>query len=268
MTRPNALALIVGVSLTMTLTAEVAGQDESRTLTIAAAADLQFALPEIGDLWHRANREFGIKTTFGSSGNLFAQIANGAPFDVLLSADDRYPRELVRQGRARADSLFYYGTGRLALWLPGAGPDLQGDAQRIGLKVLLTPAIRKIAIANPDHAPYGVAAVEALRYYGIYEEVSSRLVRGDNATQTAQFVQSGGANAGLIPLSLALSAAMKASGWYWVVPAGAHAAVKQAGVILERSSRLDVARRFCRYLVGDEAQAVLEQFGFEPPVRH
>jgi molybdate transport system substrate-binding protein len=268
MKRRKAVALIAGVLPTVTLATEVIGQAETRTLTVAAAADLQFALPEIGELWQRANRESAIRTTFGSSGSLFAQIANGAPFDVFLSADVRYPRELVKLGKARADSLFYYGTGRLALWLPDTGRAGQGDEVRIGLKVLLSRTIRKIAIANPDHAPYGVAAVEALRHYGVYEAVSPRLVRGENATQAAQFVQSGGADAGLIPLSLALSAAMKAKGRYWVVPKEAHAAVEQAGVILESSRQLEPARGFCRYLGENEARAILERFGFEPAVRH
>jgi len=171
----------------------------AQTLRIAAAADLQFVLP---DLASQYEKQTGAKVaiTYGSSGNFFAQIQNGAPFDLFLSADLDYPKKLIQAGLAESDSLQIYAAGRLALWLP---PDSPLDPTS-GLKTLLDPRIQKIAIANPEHAPYGRAAVAALQNAGLSAQLKPNPVFGENISQAAQFVQSGSAQAGLMALWLAL----------------------------------------------------------------
>ena len=153
-------------------------------LTVAAAADLTFAFKDVAA---RFQKETGntVKLSFGSSGNFFSQIQNGAPYDLFFSADIDYPKKLEAAGLAEPGSLYEYATGKIVLWVPDASPL---DLKR-GLKVLLDPRATKIAIANPLHAPYGKAAVAALKHEKIYDQVKPRLVLGENIAQTAQFVQ-------------------------------------------------------------------------------
>src|SRR4029450_2519889 len=173
----------------------------------AAASDLQSALPAIAARFEK-NAGGKVTLTFGSSGNFFAQIQNGAPFDVYLSADVDYPKRLEDVGLAEPGSRYEYARGRLVLW---ARRDAGIDVSR-GLSILADSRVRRIAIANPDHAPYGRAAVAALRADGLYDRVRSKLVVGENISQAAQFAESGSADAGLIALSLALSPALKNAG--------------------------------------------------------
>src|SRR5438105_9785553 len=157
----------------------IGAQDE---LTIAAASDLQ---PVMKAIVTRFEKETGSKTkiTYGSSGNFFAQLQNGAPFDVFLSADVEYPKKLEAAGLTEPGGLYEYATGKIVLWVPNSSPL---DLKR-GLKVLLDPQAAKIAIANPQHAPYGKAAVAALEHEKIYDQVKPKLVLGENIAQTAQF---------------------------------------------------------------------------------
>jgi molybdate transport system substrate-binding protein len=202
-------------------------QDAPKPLLIAAAADLKFALDEVLVEFGKAHPEHAAKPTYGSSGTLFAQIDNGGPFDLYLSADVKFPRRLIERGRA-TDSLFPYAIGHLVVWVP---KESKIDVTQLGAKALLDPSIRKIAVANPEVAPYGAAAVAAMKQLGVYEAVVSKLVLGENVAQTAQFVQSGAADVGLISLSLALSPKLKDSGRYWKVPAKSFPKLEQAGVI-------------------------------------
>ena len=167
----------------------------AQEITVAAAADLQFAFQDVAT---RFEKETGkhLKLIFGSSGNFFAQIQNGAPFDVFFSADIDYPKRLETVGLAEPGTLDRYATGKIVLWLPN---DSKLDLSR-GLQVLLDPGIRKIAIANPEHAPYGRAAVAALRHENLYDKVSAKFVLGENISQTASFVMSGSADIGIVAL--------------------------------------------------------------------
>jgi molybdate transport system substrate-binding protein len=231
-----------------------------RTLTIAAASDLQAALP---DVIRRFERDANTKVTvsFGSSGNFFAQIQNGAPFDVYFSADIDYPKQLVASGLADGASLYQYATGRLVLW---TRKDSGIDVTR-GLESLTDARVRRIAIANPKFAPYGRAAEAALRHDKIYDAVRSKLVMGDNISQTAQLVDSGNADVGLIALSLALGTTMRASGTYAEIPVAAHPPIDQALVIVSASKNKALAREFLAYVRRPEIGELLHGFGFTAP---
>jgi molybdate transport system substrate-binding protein len=230
-------------------------------LTIAAAADLKFALDELTKQFKEQFPAAKINITYGSSGNFFAQLQNGAPFDLFFSADIAYPRKLAETGLA-ADDVFLYGIGCLVLWVP---KNSTVDVDQLGIKSLLEPSIRKIAVANPEHAPYGRAAVAALKSLQVYDQVASRLVYGENIAQTAQFVQSGAADAGLLALSLAVAPQMRDAGRFWQVPLEAYPRMEQGGIILKSTKDLESARAFRDFILGEHGRQVLKQYGFSIP---
>ncbi len=226
-------------------------------MLVAAAWDLSFVLPELAA---RFEKETGhtLKLSFGSSGNLFSQIENGAPFDLFFSADLDYPRRLQAAGRVEPGTFYPYANGRIVLWASnGSGLDLGR-----GLRVLLDPAVRKIAIANPRHAPYGRAAVAALQREKIYESVEQKLVFGENISQAAQFVESGNADVGILALSLAVAPALKSKGRYFQIPENAHPPIEQAAVILKSSHRKQAAQQFLQFLKKPETISLLQEYGF------
>lgn len=231
-----------------------------RQLTVAAAADLQPVMTEIAG---RFEQQTGIKVrlSFGSSGNFFAQIQNGAPYDLFLSADVEYPSKLEKAGLTVAGSLDRYATGKIALWVPTQSAI---DVSK-GLESLAEPAVMKIAIANPAHAPYGRAAEAALKKAGLWEKVSSKLVVGENVAQTAQFVETGSADAGIIALSLAMSPAMKGKGRYFIIPQELYPPLQQAVVILKTSEHVEAAESFLKFLQTPETLSLLSQYGFSVP---
>jgi molybdate transport system substrate-binding protein len=233
-----------------------------QTLRVAAASDLQFVLAELAAQYEK---ESGVKlaVTYGSSGNFFAQIQSGAPFDLFFSADSMLPNKLAAAHLAERDSLQVYAMGRVVLWLP---PDSPLDPAA-GLKTLLDSRIQKIAIANPEHAPYGRAAVSVLERAGLYGRIKSKLVLGENISQAAQFVQSGSAQAGLIALSLALSPAM-AGGKRWDLPADQQPELEQAAVLLTASPNKKAAADFLAFLKTPQARATFERYGFLLPPPH
>lgn len=232
----------------------------AQELTVAAASDLQFVFPEISA---RFQKETGhnVKVIFGSSGNFFAQIQNGAPFDIFFSADIDYPRKLEASGLTEPGTLYPYATGKIVLWAPSSS---NLDLSR-GLQVLLDPRVKKIAIANPQHAPYGRAAESAMRHAGIYDQVASKLVLGENISQTASFVASGGAEVGIVALSLALGPSMKEKGKYAEIPASEYPAIEQAAVILKASSQKKLAHQFLSYLQTPSIQELMRSYGFVAP---
>jgi molybdate transport system substrate-binding protein len=199
---------------------------------------------------------------FGSSGNFFAQIQNGATFDVFFSADVDYPRKLAANGLAVASTLWVYGTGRIVLWVPSGSPLNLG---RMGMKALLDPSVQKIAIANPAHAPYGRAAESALENFKLYDRVRDKLVLGENISQTAQFVESGNAQVGILALSLALAPTLKDKGTYWEIPTDSYPPIEQAAIIPTAGTDKTLARAFLDYVRTPEAQAILHEYGFQPP---
>jgi molybdate transport system substrate-binding protein len=251
------LKTLLFASLFVARAATVAAQ----TLTIAAAADLQSALPP---MVAQFEKETGgkVAVVFGSSGNFYAQIQNGAPFDVFLSADIDYPRRLERDGLAERGSLYEYATGQIVLWTRSdSGVDV-----RSGLAVVVRPEVRRIAIANPEHAPYGRAAVAALRHEGLYDRVRSKFVLGENIAQAAQFAQSGSAEVGVIALSLALAPALTGIGRYVEIPQALYPPIEQGAIILAASRQKGMARQFIDALKGGSAARILQQYGFGKPM--
>src|ERR1700730_9012893 len=229
-------------------------------LTVAAASDLQSALPAMVSQFEKETGQ-QVKLIFGSSGNFFTQIQNGAPFDVFLSADIDYPRRLEGSGQAERGSLYEYATGHIVLWTRN---DSGIDVKR-GLTVLTEARVRRVAIANPEHAPYGRAAVAALRHEKLYERVRQKLVLGENISQAAQFAQTGSADVGLLALSLALSPALKSSGTYVDVPESWYRPIEQAAVALSSSRQKALARQFTNYLRKLGSVRLLQSYGFGVP---
>jgi molybdate transport system substrate-binding protein len=230
-------------------------------LSIAAAADLKFALDDLVKQFEEKYPATKVNVTYGSSGNFFAQFQNGAPFDLFFSADIAYPRKLAEKGLG-ADDVFLYAIGRIVVWVPTDSPV---DVDRLGIKALLEPSVRKIAVANPEHAPYGRAAVAAMKALHVYDQVESRLVYGENIAQTAQFAQSGAADVGILALSLAVAPQMRDAGRFWQVPLDAYPQMEQGGIILKSSRNLATARAFRDFVLGDHGREVLEHYGFYLP---
>jgi molybdate transport system substrate-binding protein len=230
-----------------------------RVVSVAAASDLKFALDDVVTAFHRRHPDIEIRVTYGSSGNFFAQLTNRAPFDVYFSADMEYPRRLLEQGLGATDSAFVYGVGHLVVWVPRSSPLA---VEQLGIQALLDPAVRKIAIANPKHAPYGRAAEAALRGLGVYDQVQDRLVYGENIAQTAQFIQTGAADIGIIALSLALAPALRADGRYWEVPLDAYPRLEQGGMILTWAQDKEAAHAVRAFVLGDEGKDILRRYGF------
>lgn len=229
----------------------------AQTLRIAAAADLQFAMNDLAGHCEKSTGQ-KISVSYGSSGNFRTQIENGAPFDLFFSADVQYPKLLISAGLADADTLYVYAHGRLVLWAP-AGANLQ--LPRRGFQALQDPRVTKIAIANPEHAPYGRAAVAALQKAGLYDALKAKLVYGENISQAAQFAESGSAQVGILALSLAYADSMK-SGEHWEVPADLYPPLEQAAVVVHASANKPGALAFLEYVKSADAKEILAHYGF------
>jgi molybdate transport system substrate-binding protein len=233
----------------------------SPELVVAAAADLSSALKEVGDNYEKKTG-VKVKLSFGASGALTQQIQNGAPFDLFFSADMEYPRQLIASRDADAASLYQYAVGKLVLWVPADSPL---DVEHKGLNALLDPSVEKIAIANPQHAPYGRAAVAALKHTGVYDQVADRLVLGENVSQAAQFVESGNAQAGLVALAHAVAPGMRGKGKYWEVPLDAYPPLAQGVIALSHSQHKKEAAEFLEYIRTTEVAELLRKYGFTLP---
>jgi molybdate transport system substrate-binding protein len=231
---------------------------QKQEVVVAAAADLKFAMDSLVATFSKNNPDITIKVVYGSSGNFFQQIGNGAPFDLFFSADIDYTRQLTAKHLTLSDT-HLYGTGQLVLWSKTIDPAVDK------MNTLLSNAITKIAIANPAHAPYGRRAEEALRHYQLYDQVKDKLVLGENIAQTAQYAQSGAADIGIIALSLALSPAMQSGGKYWLIPADSHQPLEQGFVLLPHAKDNKGAYQFMNFITTPEARAVLKSFGFSQP---
>ncbi len=240
----------------------------AQELKVAAASDLSSAMQKLVPVFEKQTG-IHVSVSLGSSGNFFAQIQNGAPFDVFLSADKSYPEKLAQAGQAEPGTLAPYARGRLVIWVTNTSTFhfevKEGNILSGGLDTLTRPEVRKIAIANPEHAPYGRAAVAALAHYKIYDQVKNKLVLGENISQTAQFAQSGSVDIGFIALSSAISEAMAKSGHYVLLPEESYPPIEQAGVVIKVSNNKEQAKRFLNFLTSAEGQAVLHSLGFGPP---
>lgn len=230
-------------------------------LVVAAAADLNPALKEIGNAYEKKTGQ-KVLISFGASGALTQQIHNGGPYDIFFSADMDYPRQLIKTGEAEPNSLAQYAVGKLVLWAPA---DSALDLEHQGMKALLDSSVKKIAIANPQQAPYGRAAVAALKHAGLYDQLADKLVTGENVSQAAQFVESGNAQAGFIALAHALSPQIQGKGKYWELPAEDYPSLAQGVVVLSRSEHKREAADFVAHLKTKEAAAVLQKYGFTAP---
>lgn len=253
----RALALFI---LGCTLAAPCAGS-AADVPAVAAAADLAFALPEIAAAFKRdTGRE--VKLSFGSSGNFARQVAEGAPFELFLSADERYVEQLREQGRTDGGGALY-AVGRIVLFVPKGSPVSADPELRDLAQALVDGRLKKLAIANPEHAPYGRAAREALESAGLWARVKDRLVLGENASQAAQFATTGGAQAGIIPLSLALAPSVAGRGSHALLPESMHRPLRQRMVLIKGAG--ETARAFHDYLQQPAARAVLARNGFTLP---
>jgi molybdate transport system substrate-binding protein len=255
----NLSRLLVAVALffIFTLTAGICGAQE---ITVAAAADLQFVMQDVGA---RFQKETGktVKLIYGSSGNFAQQLQNGAPFDMFFSANLDYPKRLEAGDLTEPGSFYQYAIGKIVIWVPN---DSKLDIG-LGLKALLDPAVKKIAIANPEHAPYGKAAVAAMQKKNIYDQVKDKFVLGENISQTATFVASGSADVGIVALSLALSPNMKDKGRFTEIPASDYPAIEQACVIMRSSKNKDVAQQFLKFIQSAPVKELFQKYGFALP---
>ncbi|MBS1664946.1 MAG: molybdate ABC transporter substrate-binding protein [Bacteroidetes bacterium] len=231
----------------------------STEVLIAAAADLRYAMDSVVAAFTRLNPDINIKVSYGSSGNFFQQIINAAPFDIFFSADIDYPRQLQQQQKTLSD-VKLYGTGQLVLWSKSIDPSTEQ------MNSILNTSVKKIAIANPAHAPYGKRAEESLRYYQLYDKVKDKLVMGENIAQTAQYAQTGAADIGIIALSLALSPTMQQSGGkYWPIPSSAHQPLQQGYVLLPHAKGNTGAQKFATFFASPASETILHKFGFDKP---
>jgi molybdate transport system substrate-binding protein len=230
------------------------------TLSIAAAANLVYALDALDAEFAKAAPAVTVTSATGASGSLVAQIEHGAPYDVFLSADPDFPRALVKAGQADAGSLSAFAVGRLVLWTTEAGVDVSDIAAAVR-----NPAVRKLAIANVTTAPFGRAAKEALEKLGAWADARPKLVVGENISQTAQFVDTGNADAGFVALSIVVSPKLRGKGRWTEVPAGLYGSLEQCAVITAHGSSNPAAARYITFLHSSSARAILRQFGYGIP---
>jgi molybdate transport system substrate-binding protein len=236
----------------------LAATAHAERVTVAAAADLKFAMDEIVANFRKANALDEVEVIYGSSGRLHAQIQQGAPYDLYFSADIAFPRELAKAGFA-ASEVRPHAHGRIVLW------STRLDAGKMTLQDLADPRITRVAIANPRHAPYGKRAEEALRAAGLWERVEPKLVYGENIAHAAQFVQTGAAQVGIIALALAVHPELTTQGSHSLIPDKLHAPLEQGFIITRRAARSDLARRFADYMGSAPARAVMVRYGFALP---
>jgi molybdate transport system substrate-binding protein len=227
---------------------------QSAETRVAVAANFTEAARQIAEEFERATGHRAL-LSFGSTGQLFTQITQDAPFEVFLAADAERPLKAVEQGLALADSRFTYAVGRLVLF--------SADAERVkGEETLRAGAFEKLAIANPTTAPYGAAAIAVLKQLGVHDALQPKLVQGNDLAQTYQFVETGNAELGFVALS---QIARKAGGSRWIVPASLHEPIQQDAVLLKQGTANEAAQAFLAYLKGPQARAVLEQYGYTAP---
>jgi len=246
--------------LPLLLTLLLAGPATGATLLVAAASDLNATMDELAVAFAREVPGAEVKVSLGASGNLFAQIKNGAPFDVFMSADLAYPFQLAKEGAANGATLTTYAIGRLALWSLDQRFDLTH-----GLRVLTDPRLQRVAIANPDIAPYGRAARSALQAHGVWDAVKGKLVIGENIAQTAQFIQTGNAQVGVVSYSTVMSPRVKGIGSHYLIPEAGIAPIEQGAVVTRHGGANPLAARFVRFLRSSAARAIFLRHGFTLP---
>ncbi len=226
-------------------------------INIAAAADLKFALTKIIKIYEASNKSETVKTTFGASGKLTTQITEGAPFDLFFAANISYPERLKAVGMTFGE-IKPYAVGRLViLTKKGSGVDVKQ-----GANILLSPKVEKIAIANPDVAPYGKAAVEALKSFGVYDKVQNKIVKGENAQQAATFGITGAADVAIVAHSSALQPLVAKDTESFLIPASAHAKMVQGYVMTKKGADNPSSKKFLTFFESKDGDAILKKYGF------
>ncbi len=247
--------------LALLAAAPALAREAKRPLTVAAAANLRTAAEELKKAFEADNPGVAVGLTFGASGTFFAQIQNGAPFDVFLSADREYPAKVIAARLGAGTDERIYALGRLVAWLP---PGSRVDLERRGLAALADPAVRKIAIANPAVAPFGRATERALEAAGIHDAVKEKLVLGTSVAQTAQFATTGAADVAFLPHSLTFGKEL-AGGAVFFVPEALYPRIEQSGIVLGTAKDPALARAFLAFLTGAEGRAILGRYGYGLP---
>lgn len=228
-----------------------------QTITIAAAADMRFAMDELTNEFKKLNPDVKVEVIYGSSGNLYQQIVNQAPFNIFFSADISYPKKLDSLNLAGSKPKLY-AIGHLVLW------SSKLDVAK-SIDLLKSNDVKKIAIANPKVAPYGKRAVECLKYYKTYEQIKDKIVEGENVSQAAQFVLTGNAEVGIIALSLALSPEMTSKGKYIAIDEKSYSKLEQAYVIIKNSETNKDILKFIQFIETEQARKIFDKYGFKLP---
>lgn len=252
------LGLVLAIAGCAAPAAETGPDSAEARVQVAAAADLKYALDEVIEDFAQDHPEVEVAVTYGSSGNFATQIRNGAPFDIYLSADIELARDLADDGFGDPEAVFDYAVGRLVVWAPEASP----AEVEAGIEGLVSADVRTVAIANPEHAPYGQAAEAAMETTGVTEELQSKLVLGENIAQAAEFVLSGNADAGIVALSLALSPPMTEAGTYSEVPLDSFPTLRQGGMLVGDASA--ESEEFVAFIGSEQGQQILSEYGFYP----
>jgi molybdate transport system substrate-binding protein len=246
------------LSLLALLAAAAIGTARADEVQVAVAANFTGPMQVIANLFER-DTGHKVVAAYGATGKFYAQITNGAPFEVLLAADDETPKKLAGAGQAVSGSAFTYAIGKLVLW--------SADPKRVDAKgeVLKKGGFRHLAIANPKTAPYGAAAVQAMTKLGVIDSVRPLFVQGENIAQTHQFISTGAAEMGFVAYSQVIRNDRIGSGSGWIVPASMHDPIRQDAVVLAKGKDKPAAAALLDYLKGDKAKAVIRSFGYDLP---
>lgn len=238
-------------------------QAQDRPLTVFCAADLRYAMDEVANAFKKKHPDARVETIYGSSGRAYAQIRNAAPYDLYFSANIEYPERLLQDGHGIGEATLY-AIGRVVLWQRKGG---KLDLSK-GMEILRDPSIRRISIANPEHAPYGVAGMEAMKTHGLWKKLQPKLVMGENISQAAHFIASGAADVGIIAYSLALAPEMKHLGEpFELIDAKDHNPLRQGYMITNYGAKHPRARTFADFVESEEGKEVLKTYGFEVPTQ-
>jgi molybdate transport system substrate-binding protein len=251
---------VVFEAVTVMLISLLAPAGHAGMVYVTAASDLQYCMKDIVDVFEAKYPGDKVKMVFGSSGKAFSQIVAGAPYDIYFAADVAYPEKLRQDGFAISNPK-PYAIGRMTLWVTKKS----GLDPHKGIQLLLDSGVKKIAIADPAHAPYGRIAVEIMKYHRVYDQAEKRLVLGTNIQQTAQFVQSGAADVGFIAYSLALAPILEKQGRFFLFPAESHTEILQAYVLLKPAALNQTAKRFEAFVGSAEARVIFKRYGFRLP---
>jgi len=259
-------ALLVAVCVTIlggcTKPAPPRAPQAPTKIRVAAATDLRACLDALTDAFQIEHPTFDLLPTFGASGVLLTQLKSGLETDLYLSADIAYAHDLAAAGLAAEADVFESGQGRLVIWVRNESPI---DVFKLGGEALLDTSVRRVAIANPVHAPYGRAAVAALEHLGFHERLKEKLAIGESAAQAAQYVESGAAEVGILPMALAKGTRLSERGRFWVVPAEAHPPIRHGGAIHARAIDREATVAFRDFLLSPAGRTILARYGFEFP---